>query len=303
MKYNTNCGIYKITNVVDGKFYIGSSKVLNRRWAAHKWELKYNRHCNKKLQSAYNKYGAESFIYEVIEYVDEKDIVDREQYYIDKLDACNRDVGYNLNPLAKGGGGAVGSNNGWYGKGHLQVGELNPFYGKTHTEETRKKLSLYASENKGSLNPNFGNRGSKNPLSKEVIQIDINTLEIIKTWGSCMDIKRELKYHAGNISAICLSVKNEQVWKKYKGFYWCYSEDLHLLQNMNVFVHSQYKKVVKLDVKDNSLLGIYDTVKEAAKSIGVRSENICRVCKGRYETSGGYKWMYLEEYEKLKSAN
>ena len=45
-------GIYKITNKVDGKFYIGSSKNLHKRWLSHRSELRRNHHCNQHLQSA-----------------------------------------------------------------------------------------------------------------------------------------------------------------------------------------------------------------------------------------------------------
>ena len=46
-------GIYKITNLKNGKFYIGSSKDMDRRWYEHINELNKNIHINKKLNYIY----------------------------------------------------------------------------------------------------------------------------------------------------------------------------------------------------------------------------------------------------------
>ncbi len=63
---NIISGIYKIVNIKNGKMYIGSSKNIKRRWSVHKSALKNNRHHSTYLQRAWNKYGKENFIYEVI---------------------------------------------------------------------------------------------------------------------------------------------------------------------------------------------------------------------------------------------
>lgn len=78
------CGVYIIRNKVNGKFYIGSSNDIWRRWCEHKWGLKNNKHGNKHLQRAYNKYGEENFEYDVLEFCDEEVQFDKEQEYIDK---------------------------------------------------------------------------------------------------------------------------------------------------------------------------------------------------------------------------
>ena len=53
------CGIYKITNKQNEKFYIGSSTNIEMRWCAHKSCLRRNVHSNQHLQNAWNKYGNE----------------------------------------------------------------------------------------------------------------------------------------------------------------------------------------------------------------------------------------------------
>lgn len=92
-------GIYQIRNLVNGKIYIGSSVNMNKRRKQHFLKLKQQRHCNPKLQNAYNKYGEANLMFEVVEIVLDKTILaEREQYYIDTLNAVNE--GYNICPVA-----------------------------------------------------------------------------------------------------------------------------------------------------------------------------------------------------------
>lgn len=78
-------GIYKIKNLINNKFYIGSAVSLLSRYHTHKNNLVYNKHTNKHLQSAINKYGIENFKFEVVEECSKDVILEREQYYIDTL--------------------------------------------------------------------------------------------------------------------------------------------------------------------------------------------------------------------------
>ena len=120
-------GIYRIVNNVNGKCYVGSAVNLNNRWRTHKGPLRKNKHGNSYFQNAWNKYGEENFIFEILEYVfDKKDLIKTEQYYIDWLDSANREFGYNICKVA-------GST-----------------LGKKHTEKTKKILSEMASKRKAS---------------------------------------------------------------------------------------------------------------------------------------------------------
>lgn len=89
-------GIYSITNKINGKTYIGQSKHIGLRKSQHMRDLQSNRHVNPHLQGAFNKYGVENFEFSVIETCDEKELTDRETYYIDKLETLDENKGYNL---------------------------------------------------------------------------------------------------------------------------------------------------------------------------------------------------------------
>ena len=62
-------GIYQITCLPTGKRYIGSTVDFGQRWRHHRNDLKAGRHCNPKLQAAWNKYGADNFTFEALELI------------------------------------------------------------------------------------------------------------------------------------------------------------------------------------------------------------------------------------------
>ena len=65
-------GIYKIVNKIDGKYYVGSSCDIHRRWKTHIYYLTRNRHINDYLQNAWNKYGNNSFELLIVELSDKE---------------------------------------------------------------------------------------------------------------------------------------------------------------------------------------------------------------------------------------
>ena len=88
-------GIYRTTNLSNNKVYIGKSTSVNYRWRKHLWFLKRNKHVNKHLQSAFNKYGENQFIFEIIEECSFEELNDKEKYWINLLDSSNPLIGYN----------------------------------------------------------------------------------------------------------------------------------------------------------------------------------------------------------------
>jgi len=98
-----NTGIYTITNKTTGKIYVGSSTVdIIKRLNHHYYSLQNNKHKNSHLQRAWNKYGEDDFIMEVLEYCDKEFCLSTEQYWINMLNVTDRSFGYNINPLASG---------------------------------------------------------------------------------------------------------------------------------------------------------------------------------------------------------
>ena len=76
-------GVYKITNIITGEFYIGSSKNIKRRWTRHKNPSVRAQQPNSRLYKDIAYYGLDNFTFEIIEETD--NIREREQYFIDQL--------------------------------------------------------------------------------------------------------------------------------------------------------------------------------------------------------------------------
>ena len=74
--------VYKITNLITGKLYIGQTvQTLEQRWKQHL--VFVNRNKNTKLSNTIRKYGPQSFIIELIEEApDQQTLNEREQYWI-----------------------------------------------------------------------------------------------------------------------------------------------------------------------------------------------------------------------------
>lgn len=94
-------GIYKITNKSNGKFYIGQSTNLNKRFKDHRNSI--NRKEDDKrgkgpLYDDMRKYGLDCFSFEVLEKCNKEELNDKEEYYIDLYDAVNK--GYNKSKTA-----------------------------------------------------------------------------------------------------------------------------------------------------------------------------------------------------------
>ena len=141
-------GIYKIT--INNKGYVGFSKDLERRCQEHEAKLRKRKHCNTVLQNAFNKYN--EMKWEIIEECEnEKTLLqEREKYWIKELGTFPISNGKGYNLTEGGDGGDTMSNH----PRKKELGEANsermkerhaitphPMLGKTHTEESRKKIS------------------------------------------------------------------------------------------------------------------------------------------------------------------
>lgn len=96
---NKKCGVYKITNDVTGKFYIGSSIDINKRWKTHIHASKNPKYNHLELYKDFNEYGIDSFTFEIIEECTAEERHDKEYEYIKEYQAV--EIGYNAQGLEK----------------------------------------------------------------------------------------------------------------------------------------------------------------------------------------------------------
>lgn len=129
------CSIYKITNQINGKIYVGQTwQAPLVRFKAHCKPHKDNLYFNRAIQ----KYGKENFFLETICYaIDRKDADFWESHFIIKFDSKNRDKGYNLTD-----GGRKRTTHGYRHTDASKDILRSIRLGSKHTDETKMQMSL-----------------------------------------------------------------------------------------------------------------------------------------------------------------
>lgn len=141
-----NQGIYKIINVVNNKFYIGSAVNLRKRKARHFSELRTGKHKNRHLLAAWNKYGEQAFIFVVVEPVEDRArLLEAENRWL--KEHVGKDYCYNIGtdataPML----GVSGELSPTWGYQHTDDAKANigkHSRGRAHTPESREKIRQY----------------------------------------------------------------------------------------------------------------------------------------------------------------
>jgi len=125
--------IYKITNTINGKCYIGQHKLKENEWPRGYMGR------GLAIQAAYKKYGRSNFVKEILEEIEDDDkrkiVSEREKYWIQKLNTMEPN-GYNRHP--GGIGGCTKESAQKIVETKRKNGTIN------HSDETKKKMSQAA---------------------------------------------------------------------------------------------------------------------------------------------------------------
>ena len=249
--------IYKTTNLIDNKIYVGQHKANNDQFDSTYFGS------GKLLFEAINKYGIDNFKCEILEWCETfEELNEKEIFWIKELHATERDIGYNICTGGQGIPGLFGELNPNYGKvfseehrrhlseSHIgvQAGEKHPMYGKHHTEESNLKNSL---AHRGENNPNYGKH-----------------------------LSEETKNKIGASNKLIPKEKRAMYGKHHK------EDSKRKILDSN----PQKRKVINIDTNE-----IYISIGQASRDTGIFSSSICFCCKGKYKTAGGYHWQYYDE--------
>ncbi len=192
--------VYKTTNLINGKIYVGKDEGRNPGYLGS----------GDILKKAIEKYGKENFKKEILEICNiQEQLCEREKFWIKKLDARNPEIGYNIME----GGQGVGSF--WFGK--KRPIEQN----KKHSEFMKGKKYLLGC--KWSNDSREKMKGNKNAVgkqsfehirkkviakSKAIVQLTLDG-QIIRKWESATVAARELKIPQQNICKVCLGQRKQ----------------------------------------------------------------------------------------------
>ena len=275
-KLKNKCGIYQLRNIINNHIYIGSSKNLKERIKSHFKSLKYNKHDNKHLQNAYNKYGKDNFVFEIIEYCEIEERFKIEQYWLDIYfgNKC-----YNLNPKAVNPPDMTGTK-------------------RTFTKEHCKNISI--SQRKRFQNPDVllkhsqirigKNMGKEHPNSVPVV-----CLETGVEYECIQEAKRKLNIKGLNISECCLGR-----YMTSNGFHWLYKKDYEKLTKEEIqeiiYTKNKFKVVVHLETQK-----IYTNIKKATKETGIKRDGIIDCCEHKIKETKGTHWVYYNEFKNMSN--
>ena len=210
------CGIYKITNVINGKIYIGQSINILNRWIQHRCS-----NDNMPIHRAMRKYGVDNFILEILEECDRTELDEREIYWIGYYDGYNDINCYNATRGGEGASHPIKLSDSEvleiieYLKQDVPIKEISKYYNVS--DKTISDINCGRSR----IQPNQVYPIRANPYSKqkeydkqfsesgkeiqkyhsqEILQCDKDTHEIIKEYPSIREAARQLNCNPNSIA-------------------------------------------------------------------------------------------------------
>jgi group I intron endonuclease len=249
--------IYKITNTVNNKIYVGETMQndIEKRWRTHRNLSKINKGCPILCQ-AFNKYGLDKFTFEIIIICFDEDRLIYEKQYIQKFNSIAPN-GYNISP------------------GGCERG----FTGLHHSVESKNKISLAV------RNRNFSS-AKKEEIKEKLLKTIENNNSMEKRSQSDNWKKLILTGKIGEQTRN-KKVTDETKQKISKGVR-KYNE------NSTKIVFFKPRMIRQLD-ENNNLISIFNSIKSASEETKINYSSIKSVLAKRTKRAGLFKWEYVEE--------
>lgn len=268
--------IYKVTNAVNGKVYIGqTTQTLEKRWKNHLHDMKYN--TNNKFYNAIKKYGCESFIKEVIEenIQSEEKLSNREKYWIKYYNSYkegyNSTIGGEISPMK-------------YKEIREKVSKS--MKGRKFTKEHREKLKLaqkgrkgtpHTEEHKKYMSQLMKGREVSKETREKLRKASLGQKqsdETINKRSKAMKGRKFTKEH------------REKISKSLKG-------------NSNVMIgkdNPRSKPIVQVDKTTGEIIRMYESANLAAKALNKKSSGDITNCANgvKVKSAYGYKWIWCD---------
>lgn len=257
------CGIYKIICSKNNYFYFGQSKKIRNRIQSHIADLKKQSHSNPKMQRSWNKYGSDSFKFEIYEVCREEELNEKEQRLLSEH--VGKEECFNISKFVDSiMRGRKASKSHREKIRNSQTGIGNSFYNKKHSEDTVKEI--------------FEKSNFKMPIN--IIKPDGTIL----TYESCRKAEKELgirtnlilKYakskstiKSGNFAGYRVEYLNEPIQRHDNS-----SRNWNPVNKRKIFV-----------IEKNGEKKEFDSILAAAKFYELKDDTILEYCKSPY-----YPW-------------
>jgi len=317
---SSDAGIYCIVNSQNGKRYIGQTYSLKYRWNRHRFDLSHGYHSNNHLQSAWDKYGEQSFKFVILERCNISQLDEREIYWIDFYDS--KETGYNQ---ADGGLGCRGYKHTkeeiekmrqiqhpkpvlqfdadgifiarWESAslaaktlGKYSMAIKNCCERKNYVKSVGNYIWIYE-EDKDIVDMNYY-------LIKDeftgiaVLQYDLN-MNLVKTWGSIYQINNS-EFSSTTVYKAC-----QRDNATYKNYIWRFKDTYNKEQfDQDILNASTYTEIRSIHrvaqySLDMNLISEYSSVAEAHRCNGFDKSRISACCKGKRDSYKNYIWKYV----------
>lgn len=285
--------IYKATNLINGKSYIGKTVDFKKRVWQHM-------RCDEREKCIFHddikKYGFDNFDWKVLEETySEKDALELEKKYIKEYNTI-KPFGYNMN---KGGVGGHNSKpvvclelDGTYVKRYDSAGDAKiDGFGdgdvllccKNKLSRCKDKMFMFEEEYlkngaKTYRKPKFGR-------TKSIIQCDEQG-NLIEEFESVIEASEKTGILRTRISSVLSGCS-----KSAGGYIFVYKEN-YPIKDISFYKHNKKgKKVAQVNKETNKIIKVFDRISDAGKELGVNYKSIHKVVDNPKRTAYGFKWI------------
>lgn len=278
--------IYCAKNKVNGKVYVGqTTKTLAYRKGAHIRALRRARLQCRKFYLALKKYGIESFEWFVLAECNSQSELDSfEIKFICILRATENEYGYNI---AKGGkAGSRMSNETKRLLSESRKGEKSVWYGKKHTEETKRKISLAQKGKVGKPHTEESKAKLRQKMLGNSISAEARAKIVAKKTGFRHTEESKLKMSLGKKK----NYENPTYQQKMNNL------AISRGQNIEICKKIALAKGAKsfAAYKDGVLVKEFYSIHSAARELNMSCAGIRKVLQGKRESCKGYVFKYIE---------
>jgi group I intron endonuclease len=275
-------GIYKITNLKNGKVYIGESKLMRTRWVQHRYSLSKGKMKNQHMQRSFNKIGCEFFRFDVVCYCEESRLIELQKYYIEVFNSLNPSSGYN----------------------RIKEGETKVVF----SDEMLNNMSIAQKERYkcvDTYNASLKYIEKARAKSNDVRGIPITRKDangVIVWFKSSADAIRQTQGLPNSAwSNIKANLKGQT--KSAYGYEWQYVDEERRKhadeRRIKIFSerdgdYCSPKAVKATNIKTGAVL-YFDSSYEAAKDYRFHSPAVSKCCRGLTDSHKGYTWEYLDK--------
>jgi group I intron endonuclease len=267
--------------------YVGKTINLKNRYKQH---CKPSSSNGRRIRN-YLKYLRKNQLKPIIEVIDNTDEEDwswLEKYWISQM----KSWGFNLLNWTDGGEKQYHHHHTEQSKNKISIAQKGRKLNKEWCENISRGKSGVTFSEKHLHNLSISHKGISNPnIYKSVYKLDEN-LNILDKYDSITDALKNLNVSTdiGSISRAC-----KGKIKSTLGFNWCYVEDYDKL-DIKRFQRNNHRKVLKIDIKSEKIIGTYDSIKNASLDISCDPSAISHICTNKRGSIKGFIFIFEKDY-------